>query len=224
MVSKDPFEELFGPAGEDPQPVPARDRLAYEQAERVHTAQLATKPVPTNRGAKARPWIIVGAVAVVALIGSIVVVNLARGGADTTAAPTPTTSQEPTTSAPSTPTTPPPSETEEPTPDPDEVPTVEVGATNNMPIGPWNATSELSQKLGSTTFAIPDGSNLVLSSALLDSFPDQCADMRSAWGATLVAEGSYEIRKPATRCAEAPELYDEVWGLVAAWVKTIKPV
>lgn len=222
-MTRDPFEELFGPAGEEPRPVPARDRLAYEQAERVRTAQLETKPESTNRDAKFRPWIIVGVVAVLALVGSIVMVNLARGGGDTTATPAPTTTQPSTENSPSTPATTEPTETDDPTPDPDEVPTVEVGPTNNMPIGPWNATSELSQKLGSTSFSIPDGSNLVLSSALLDSFPNECADMRTAWGATLLENGTYEVRKPATRCAAAPELYDEVWGLVAAWVTTIKP-
>ena len=222
-MTRDPFEELFGPAGEEPRPVPARDRLAYEQAERVRTAQLETKPEPTNRIAKFRPWIIVGVVAVLALVGSIVMVNLARGGGDTTVTPAPTTTQPTTESSPSTPATTEPTETDDPTPDADEVPAVEVGPTNNMPIGPWNATSELSQKLGSTSFSIPDGSNLVLSSALLDSFPNECADMRTAWGATLLENGTYEVRKPATRCAAAPELYDEVWGLVAAWVTTIKP-
>ncbi|UOQ60151.1 hypothetical protein MUN76_14090 [Leucobacter rhizosphaerae] len=222
-MTRDPFEELFGPAGEEPRPVPARDRLAYEQAERVRTAQLETKPESTNRIAKFRPWIIVGVVAVLALVGSIVMVNLARGGGDTTATPAPTTTQPTTENSPSTPATTEPTETDDPTPDPDEVPAVEVGPTNNMPIGPWNATSELSQKLGSTSFSIPDGSNLVLSSALLDSFPNECADMRTAWGATLLENGTYEVRKPATRCAAAPELYDEVWGLVAAWVTTIKP-
>lgn len=222
-MTRDPFEELFGPAGEEPRPVPARDRLAYEQAERVRTAQLETKPESTNRIAKFRPWIIVGVVAVLALVGSIVMVNLARGGGDTTATPAPTTTQPTTENSPSTPATTEPTETDDPAPDPDEVPAVEVGPTNNMPIGPWNATSELSQKLGSTSFSIPDGSNLVLSSALLDSFPNECADMRTAWGATLLENGTYEVRKPATRCAAAPELYDEVWGLVAAWVTTIKP-
>lgn len=222
-MTKDPFEELFGSAAEEPQPVPARERLAYEQAERVRTAQLVTKPVSTNRGSQAKPWIIVGLVAVLALVGSIMVVNMARGGDDTAAKPTTSAPQE-TTSTSSTPSdTPKPEKTDEPKPDENTVPSVEVGATNRLPIGPWNATSELSQKLGSTTFNIPDGVNLTLTSDLLNSFPEECADMRQAWGATLLENGSYEIRKPATRCAAAPELYDEVWGLVAAWIETITP-
>ena len=224
-MSKDPFEELFGPAEEEPQPVPARERLAYEQAERVRTAQLATKPLQTNRGSRGKPWIIVGLVAVLAIVGSIVVVNMARGGDDTTATPSATaaTTTEPTTASPTTPATTEPEETEDPTPDADKVPSVEVGDVNELPIGPWNAMSYHSKKLGSTTFAIPDNVNLTLTSDLLNSFPEECADMRQAWGATLLENGSYEVRKPATQCTAAPELYDEVWGLVAAWVETIKP-
>lgn len=224
-MSKDPFEELFGPAEEEPQPVPARERLAYEQAERVRTAQLATKSVQTSRMSKGKPWIIVGLVAVLALVGSIVVVNMARGGEDTTASPSTTapTTREPSTTPATTPATTEPEETDEPTPDENKVPSVEVGETNRLPIGPWSAMSYLSQKLGSTTFNIPDGVNLTLSSDLLNSFPEECADMRQAWGATLLENGKFEIRKPATRCAAAPELYDEVWGLVAAWVETITP-
>lgn len=230
-MTRDPFEELFGKTTDEPeahtqpqpQPVPARDRLAYEQAERVRTAQFATKPVATKRGFRGTPWIVVGLVAVVALVGSILVVNMARGGDESTARPSTSTPQSSSTPS-STPATSEPAETEDPTPDEDTVPSVEVGPTNNMPIGPWNATSELSQKLGSTSFAIPDGVNLTLTSDLLNSFPEECADMRQAWGATLLEDGGYEIRKPATRCAAAPELYDEVWGLTAAWVKTITPV
>jgi len=238
-VSKDPFEELFGPAEEEPQPVPARERLAYEQAERVRTSPLpaaersATPPnrdgaaggrdtAESDRANKVKPWIIVGIITVVALIASIVILNLARAGDSPaeTATPTPTPTQ---TSAPA-PTTTSPTPTEEADDEedaPDTAPSVEVGPTNTMPIGPWNATSELSQRFGQTSFAIPDGVNLVLTNDLLNSFPDSCAAMRQAWGATKLADGTYEVLKPETRCEAAPELYDEVWGLLDAWVKTI---
>lgn len=219
-MSKDPLEELFGSAPEESEPVPARDRLAYEQAERVRTSQLTTKPQASSRVMGAKPWIIVGIVAVVALVGSILVVNIARGG-DEAKPPTATQTQSPTTT--SKPTTTAKPETTEPVKTTDSVPQVEVGATNVMPIGPWDATSQLSQKFGSTSFNIPDGVNLVLTSNLLDSFPESCAAMRQEWGATRLENGSYEVRKPATSCKAAPELYDEIWGLTAAWVKTIQP-
>ena len=232
-MTKDPFEELFGPRGDEPQPVPARERLAQEQAERVRTAQL-----PMERGgrgpwqsddqrgerkAKALPWIIVGIVAVLAIVASIVAVNVARGGdaavapAETTAAPQPT---KPQTTKPATEDT----AEEEPEEDPDKVPTVEVGPTSEMQIVPWNVTSQFPQRLGSTTFAIPDNVNLILTSDLLNSFPDSCAAMRQQWGAKRLDNGTFELLRPAERCAAAPELYDEMWGLLDAWVKTIKPV
>lgn len=231
-MSRDPLEELFGPLSDDSNataPIPARKQLAHEQAERVRTAQLpATKQrgqkPDSDRGAKMKPWVIVGIVAVVAIIASIVVVNIARGTGETEAEKpaAPTTTQTPTTPSP----TPAPDDEDDGKKDEkkdDGVPKVEVGPTNTMQIGPWNATSEISQRFGSVSFNIPDGSNLVLSSDLLSQFPDSCADDRDGWGATKNGN-DYEVLKPANRCTEAPELYDEVWGLVDAWVDTIKPM
>lgn len=276
-MSRDPFEELFGPlsddagngdtgaesargsetptaplptpradapvpgvrrrqGGQEPNlvpavtaataPVPARKRLAHEQAERVHTAQ---QPASSrgNVTSSRLPWIIVGAVAVIAIVVSIVVVNIARGTesapeANTNTTTEPTTPQpepESDTPSPTTPETPKPEERPK-----DEAPSVEVGPTDVMLIGPWNATSQLSQRFGPARFEIPDNVNLQLSSGLLDSFPESCAAMRTAWGATRLDDGTFQVRKPAESCAEAPELYDTVWGLVTAWVETIKPV
>lgn len=234
-MSKDPFEELFGPREDEPQPVPARERLQYEQAERVRTAQLpmergsgrgaASGPGDDERGerkTKALPWIIVGIVAVLAIVASIVVVNIARGGEETPApeaTSTATPTAKPTTTAPPTED----AEEEEPEEDPDQVPAVEVGPTSEMQIVPWGATSQFPQRLGSTTFSIPDNVNLILTNDLLNSFPDSCAAMRQQWGAKRLDNGTYEVLRPAERCAAAPELYDEMWGLVDAWVQTIKP-
>lgn len=188
-------------------------------------------PAPRrDRGAGAKPWIVVGIIAVVAIVVSIFVLNLVRGGGSetnrspeaSTAAPTETSS--PTTGAED--------DTDKADDDDkekkddernsDEPPEVEVGNTNTLPIGPWNATSELSQRFGSAYFSIPDNVNLTLTSDLLNSFPDSCADMRQEWGATKLDGGGYEVRKPAKTCEDAPELYDEVWGLTAAWVDTIE--
>lgn len=225
-MSKDPLEELFGPISEDPQPVPARERLSYEQSERVHTAKLQT--ADSDRGAGAKPWIIVGIVAVVAIVLSIVVVNLVRGdGAD----PEPTASTAPSTSATKTPTTTTPGKTETPeetkapeTPAADQVPKVAVGDTSPLPITQWGATSQLSQKFGSAFYNIDGDDRLVLTSPLIDSLPMSCEAMRSQWGAIRVEGGKFEIAKPAERCAETPELYDELWGLTDAFVKSIEPL
>lgn len=271
-MSKDPFEELFGPLSDDAgngdtgvesargsetptaplptpraaepvpgvrrglgggtpsqapaaavetTPVPARQRLAHEQAERVHTAQKPTSSRGSTTSTRL-PWIIVGAVAIVAIIVSIVVVNVARGSESAPEATTNTTTTEPETTQPEPETTTPeaPKPVEKPK---DQAPSVEVGPTVTMQIVPWTVTSELSQRFGQTSFNIPDGVNLELTSELLNSFPESCAAMRTAWGATKLEDGTFQVRKPAEGCAEAPELYDTVWGLVAAWVDTIQP-
>lgn len=226
-MSRDPLEELFGPleiepeeSATAPQPMPARTRLAQEQAERVRTAQLPARDADraSKRRAAVVPWIVVGAVAVVALVISIVLVGNARAGDDAAdpAPAAPTTTQEP---APADTEEPAPEETEEP--EDDGPPDVQVGDTMTMNIEAWGATSELSQRFGSTSYAIPDNVNLVLTSDLLNSFPDACADMRQGWGAIREDDGSYAVLKPDATCDAAPELYDEVWGLVAAWVDTI---
>lgn len=234
-MSKDPFEELFGPedagAQAEPRPVPARERLSYEQAERVRTAQLATEPKRTGarRAPQALPWIVVGAVAVIAIVVSIVLVNLARGDAGANEA----TTGRPSTTAPSaTPSPTPSSDAEEDADgagnaedeDPNEVPAVEVGPTSTLDIPAWGVTSQLSQKFGMTSYVIPDNVNLQLSSPLIDSLPEECAAMRSQWGVTQGADGSYTVLKPAERCEAAPELYDELWGLTDAFAKSVTPV
>nr|WP_245190137.1 hypothetical protein [Leucobacter exalbidus] len=207
-------------------PMPARQRLAHEQAERIHTAHAPVSKRSGGSNTKALPWVIVGFVAVVAIIVSIFVVNIARGSESTPEATPDTTETTP--AQPETPSTVPealPEEDPEPKPEEkpkNEAPEVEVGPTNMMPIGPWNATSDLSQRFGSASFYIPDGVNLELSSDLLNSFPASCADMSTAWGATKLDNGTFEVRKPAATCEAAPELYDEVWGLISAWVDSIK--
>lgn len=234
-MSRDPFEELFGADGADAPkpaaaPVPARERLAYEQAERVRTAQLpagkrksaATAAQTDDRAARAKPWIVVGIIAVLALVASIVVVNVARGSQEAPQQTTPpATTQSPTTPQRTTPPTSGSDADDEEDDKPAGPPAVDVGPTYDMAIVPWNATSQISQRFGSISFTIPDGTNLVLSSDLLNSFPESCAAMRQGWGATKTATG-YEVLKPAERCEAAPELYDEVWGLTAAWVQTIR--
>ncbi|MBL3700601.1 hypothetical protein D3228_13275 [Leucobacter luti] len=228
------MEELFGPSEETPEPVPARERLAYEQADRVRTAQF-----PAERGAvgaaqdrerraggpNAKPWIVVGIVAVLAIVASIVVLNIARGQGEpeTTAQPTATSSPTQSQTTAPQPSTPAPSETESPESDDDEVPSVDVGETIPFPIGPWNATSQWPQRLGGASFNIGADDELRLTGDLFNSFPESCAAMRTAWGATKLPDGTFEVAKPATKCEAAPELYDEVWGLLDAWTKTIKP-
>ncbi|MGJ0203619.1 hypothetical protein [Leucobacter sp. gxy201] len=252
-MSKDPFEELFGPAepaaGES-QPVPARDRLAFEQAERIKTSPLPTTkpeqpegapgpaqpPAKTPRGggstrsANAKPWIIVGLVTVFALIASIVVMNLARAGDDAATAETtaPAKTSEPATSA--KPTT----ETEgkadgekkdttKTKEAADEPPAVDPGPTGDMNVPLWGITAQISGKFGWPQYEIRGEQLVLIGSPLIDQLPDSCSAMREQWGIERTATGSYTVLKPAHSCAAAPELYDEIWGLTAAMVSTIQP-
>lgn len=168
------------------------------------------------------PWLIVGAGAVVALIAAIFIVGALAGGGEEpapTAAPTVPTEQpetsSPTTSRPTTPATTTPSATPSPT-----VPQVEVGPTMTMRITQWNTQVELSQKLGLTaSYSIPDGVNLTLQTSLIDSLPATCS---KDWGMTRRDDGTFEVFKPAERCEAAPEVYDELWGLMDAMVKSAR--
>lgn len=169
------------------------------------------------------PWLVVGGGAIVVLVAALLVVGGVRGGGEpaTTAAPsTPS-------SAPSTATTPPPTtpeETSEPTESPaDEPPQVEVGQTMRLDIPQWGITADLSTRFGQTSYMIDANNRLVLTSALIDSLPESCAAMRAEWGIVKV-EAAYEVLKPAERCAAAPEVYDELWGLTAAIVESIQPL
>ena len=97
-----------------------------------------TMPVPANRkgSGKALPWIVIGAIALLLLIGALIFVNLMTGDdTDQPATPTPTATEEPPTTPSETPSETP---TEEPsvesTPTVTEAPDVEVGNTGTMEI------------------------------------------------------------------------------------------
>lgn len=167
------------------------------------------------------PWIVVGAGAVVALIAAVLIVFAVRGGGEPapTAAPTTSESPEP---DPSESTAPEPSDEPDETPAPDEAPTVEVGQTGDFPIPDWGLSGQISGQLGWPQYRF-EGENLILfGGSLLPQFPDSCAAMREGFGLTRQADGSLEVLRPAERCAAAPELYDQVWGLVAATIPTFQ--
>ena len=173
---------------------------------------------PRKRPAYLIPWLIVAAVIIAAIVISIVVVNTVRS--DDPPAPTPTATASP---VEPTPTEPEPQPTPEPTPTPepdDGVPDVDVGETFTMPIEAWGTQAEVSYKFGTVNYTIPADS-LILSSPLIDSLPNSCAEMRTQWGATRTGS-TFEVLKPAERCEDAPELYDELWGLTAAMVESMQ--
>lgn len=204
---------------------------AQPRIARSGAAEPATRQVPaTRRGmGAALPWIIVGAVAVVALVGSLLVVNAMRGDD-----PQP----EPSTSAPQ----PTPSETEEPQteapePEPEEpaaetAPTVEVGP-NPIPLDISYAgiSVESSQKLTNPQWFYQAGppERVMFESGLMNSFPDACAAMRSPqgqspWGIEKGDDGKWSVVRPGGTCSADPKLYDEVWGLMQAVADSVKPL
>lgn len=203
-------------------PMPARQRLAQEQEVRVRASQpaAAAAAARSDRAGRAKPWIVVGIIAVLAIVASITVVNLARGSGQDPASPTagPSTSEPaPQTTAPQT--TDPEEETPTEEPDEDKVPKVDVGPNPMaLPIPQLGVTSQLSSKFGSTQYRIENNNTEIhLDSPLISQLPCE-----GNWGAVRAENGKFEVLKPAERCAAAPELYDELWGLTDAWVKTIK--
>ncbi|MBO1900734.1 hypothetical protein J4H92_02075 [Leucobacter weissii] len=176
-----------------------------------------------RRRSRLMPWIVTGVGAAVVLVAAVLIVLAIRGnGAD----PAPTTAP---TTPPVTPTAPAEDPTPEPEPEPDddadEAPEVEVGQTGNFPIPDWGVNGQISEKFGWPQFRFEGADNetlILLGGTLLPQFPDSCAEMREGFGLTRDAEGEIEVHRPAETCAEAPELYNEVWGLVAATVPTFE--
>lgn len=173
---------------------------------------------PRKRPPYLIPWLIVAAVAVAAIVVAIVVVNSVSEDDEAQPAPTPTTEPvEPTPVDPA----PQPTAESTPTPEPEDgVPDVDVGETFTMPIEAWGTQAEVSYKFGTVNYTIPADS-LILSSPLINSLPDSCANMRNQWGVTRTGDG-FEVLKPAERCDAAPEVYDELWGLTAAMVDSME--
>ncbi|GAA1323547.1 hypothetical protein ACFSWE_09360 [Leucobacter albus] len=225
-------------AAATPAPAPVRPRIQAPEpvsprarAQRSAPDDLQTRPVPAGgkRSVAALPWIIVGAVAAIALVGSLIVVNALRGDE---------AKPEPTSEAPA----PQPSDTEEPeteAPEPttekpvtDEAPKVDVGPNPiHMEISYANISVDSSQKLTRPQWQYIAGPpvRVMFESGLMNSFPDSCAAMRSPelqspWGIEQGEDGKWTVVRPAGTCAADPELYDEVWGLMQAVADSVKPL
>ena len=172
---------------------------------------------PRKRSPYLIPWLIVAGIVIAAAVVAVVVVNSMGGEPDAQPAPTTSTPAVPTPADPA----PTPTADPTPTPEPDDgVPDVDVGETFTMPIEAWGTQAEVSYKFGTVNYTIPDD-NLILSSPLINSLPEECASMRNQWGVTRI-DGGFEVLKPAERCEAAPEVYDELWGLTAAMVDSMQ--
>lgn len=204
-----------------PQPTPARP--VREEP--------PTRPVPAERkrSQAALPWIIIAAVAVLALVGALIAVNALRGDdapvEETTAAPAPSPTE--TDGA----------ETEAPAPTPEEpeteeAPKVDVGANPiSMPISFAGISVESSQKLTNPQWFYHAGppERVMFESGLMNSFPDSCSAMRSPegqspWGIEKGEGDTWTVVRPEGTCTADTELYDEVWGLMQAVADSAKPL
>ena len=211
-----------------PLPGPVRTRSTATPADDVPTG-----PVRSGRGgmAKALPWIVIGAVAVIALIVALVFVNSTRAGDEPTTTPTaPTT--EPTTK-PVEPTEEPEEEPEEEAQDSDEAPRVDVGPNPiQMNVDPAGISIETSTKLGEYPgwYVVNDPQlSVMLHTNLMGSFPESCSAMRSVegkspWGIAKGEDGKWTVIRPEGSCAADPKLYDEVWGLMQGVADSAKPL
>lgn len=168
------------------------------------------------------PWVVVGVVALVAIIGATFLIGGLRGGAEEVA-PAPVEKVEPVAPTPEADVT----EEEAPEevveePKTDEAPTVEVGATYPIPVPQWNASFDLSDRLGSSCGYNIEGENLVMCTDLVESFPESCSAFRTGWGITRLADGKFELLRPEGTCDDAKALYDNVWGLMQAAADSMK--
>ncbi len=203
----EPHMELFGS-----DPLPAAETSEYEKISVVGSEKSRSRYVP---------WVIVGAGAILAIVASLVVVFAVRGGEEPAPTTAPTTQEpvEPTTVAPTEEPTIEPTETE---PAGDEAPEVEVGDTGDFEIASWGVKGQISSKFGWPRYTI-SGENLTFEGGtLLPQFPESCAAMRTGFGITKMADGTFEVYRPAGTCDEAPDFYNEVWGLTAAIIPTLK--
>ncbi|MFF8816758.1 hypothetical protein ACF07D_02015 [Leucobacter sp. NPDC015123] len=210
-----------------PAPGPVRARATRDVRQ-----ELPTRPVPaeSKRSNAALPWIIVAAVAVLALVGALLVVNAIRGTDEQTPAPT--------TEAPApTPTEPEPTESETPPttpeePEVEEAPKVDVGPNPiSMDISFAGISVESSQKLTNPLWFYQAGppERVMFESGLMNTFPDSCSEMRSPtgqspWGIEKGEGNTWTVVRPEGTCEADPKLYNEVWGLMQAVADSAKPL
>lgn len=245
-MSRDPLDELFGPESSGAaQPARSTPPIAASRAD------MPTEPVPTGRRrSPALPWVVVAIVGILAIVGSLFVVNLVQRGSDpggSTGGDTSESSDKPGDTSPSTsggttssgPTTgtstsPSPTTTTPGATTGGTAPKVDVGANPyRMEIGAADIAVEVSQKLGSVewhylTADVP-APRVMIHSPHMASFPESCQAMRSMegkspWGIQDAGNGKWIVVRPAGTCAADTKLYDEVWGLMQAMADSVQPL
>ncbi|MBB4072002.1 hypothetical protein [Canibacter oris] len=173
----------------------------------------------TNYGkAHFLPWIVVGVIAIIALVGATVFVNQFKAAQNSPETVTTAAENSEPSNGQTTTTTPNQSSAEQQISA--AVPQVSVGETYTLDITQWEKKFEVSNKLRGLRYELVEGdTKAVLSIALVEELPESCAAMREQFGFKRDGD-KFEVFKPATVCAAAPELYNEIWGLLEAAVKT----
>lgn len=181
------------------------------------------------------PWIVTGAVAVIAILVSLIVMNLAGDKGDEPKDPKPPVTQPETPKpTPKPDPTPEPEEPEEPEVDPnrpdDAIDTsgVTVGTTFSLDVEHgWDINTEVPNKFGiEWRYELREGNKyLVLQySDLINSLPESCSAQRQQWGLELMDDGSVEAYSPQKMCTENEALYTELLGLVRHMADSAKPL
>lgn len=265
---KDPFEQLFGVDGQSSPDSHSRGSGSREPGLRgsgfsdgvspdvaPRTQQFRTAPLPVQSVNRVKPWLVVGVVAILALVASSALIYVVRqaagsssqvadgarseslatgsksvsasggsgaGGAGTAASGgsgvKPATDVAGAGVKPSTGRA-----TVAPGSSGGSVPSVDVGDTFKMDVSQWGVSVLVSRKLSNIHYELR-GENLYLTSDQSMSLPVSCQVMREGFGLVRGANGGYRALKPEKRCEDAPELYDELWGLMDAMAKTVKPL
>lgn len=184
------------------------------------------------------PWIVTGAIAVIAILVSLIVMNIAKDDSGPNAEPTPppveTPGEEPEdTPDPQPEPEPEPEEPAEPEVDPNrpddaiDTSSVTIGSTFLLDVGhDWNITTEVPNKFGLEWRYILEDANrlLVLQySDLINSLPDSCAAQRNQWGLEKMEDGEIRAYSPQNVCEENESLYTELLGLVRHMAETAQP-
>lgn len=191
------------------------------------------------------PWIVTGAIAVIAILISLIVMNLASDGSDSNADPKPPVTDTPAPTPDADPEPTPDPEPEEPEEEPEEPDTpdadpnrpddaidtssVSIGNTFHLTVehDGWNISTEVPNKFGIEWRYRLEGVNqyLVLqSSDLINSLPDSCAAQRDKWGLERVDDGSFRAYSPQEMCEENESLYTELLGLVRHMEESVQPL
>lgn len=180
------------------------------------------------------PWIITGGIAIVAILVSLIVMNLAK------ADPEPAPETKPPVTEPVKPEPVPETGDEDIEEEPEEEPAdpdrpddaidtsgVTIGNELNMPINHWDVSVKVSSKISDVRYNLGDGGTdpdrIIISAGLIDQLPDSCAQQRESWGMERVGANEYRALSPQKMCEENPSLYTELLGIVRHMADSVTP-